>query len=156
MPDSKVKPSLEDLAEEVFELSTLSSLARSRAKGGSADLLTEAEFLALNVLVKASPRTVGAIQKSIGVLPAQMSRVIRSLEDKGGTPYISCEINAEDRRRIDVHLTPEGRRAHDDFRKVRLGLTVDLLTELSPADRQEFMRLLRQMRLTIAKRLSDK
>lgn len=157
MPEIKARSSLEDLAEEIFELSTLSSAVRSRGKGGAAiDQLTEAEFLALNVLTKESPQTVGSIQKSIGVLPAQMSRIIRSLEDKSGTPYISCEINTSDRRRIDVHLSPEGRKAHDAYRKVRLGLTVELLGEMSPPDRQEFMRLLRLMRVSIAKRMVDK
>lgn len=157
MPQSRSYESIEALAEEIFELSTLSSVVRSRSKAAAGgDQLTESEFLALDTLAKESPRTVGAIQKAIGVLPAQMSRIIRSLEDKAGTAYISCGINSEDRRRIDVHLTPDGRKAHEAYRRVRLGLTTQVLSEMGPEDRREFMRLLRLMRGIIRNHLSDK
>lgn len=156
LPADRAQESLDALAEEIFELSTLSSAVRSRSKAAAAaDQLTESEFLALDTLAKESPRTVGAIQKAIGVLPAQMSRIIRSLEDQGGTPYIACEINSEDRRRIDVHLSPAGRKAHEAYRRVRLGLTLEVLQGLSPGDRAEFMRLLRLMRGVIVKHISD-
>jgi DNA-binding MarR family transcriptional regulator len=155
--DNHSHESIEALAEEIFELSTLSSVVRSRSKtAAGGDQLTESEFLTLDSLAKESPQTVGAIQKAIGVLPAQMSRIIRSLEEKAGTAYILCKINAEDRRRIDVHLTPDGRKAHDAYRRVRLGFTTQVLSEMGPADRQEFMRLLRLMRGVIRNHLSDK
>ena len=154
MPETMARKNLEDLAEEVFELTTMSSIVRHRAKTGAAGRqLSEAEFLALDTLAKESPLTVGAIQKAVGVLPAQMSRIVRALEDREEGALITCEINPKDRRRIDVKLTAAGRKAYRAYRQVRLGLTMEVLRELSPVDREEFMRLLRLMRESIAKRL---
>ena len=78
---------------------------------------------------------------------------VRALENKEGDALITCEINAQDRRRIDVSLTAVGRKAYRAYRQVRLRLTMDILSELSPADREEFMRLLRLMRESVANRL---
>ena len=68
------------LAEEVFELGKLGSRMRAAARTDeSASTLTETETLALDLLSKQGEMTVGEIQKGIGVLPAQMSRIIRAL-----------------------------------------------------------------------------
>ncbi|MFH0983742.1 MAG: MarR family transcriptional regulator [Planctomycetota bacterium] len=155
MPDAKTRQTLADLAQEVFDLTTMSSAARSRSKAAMASgQLTETEFLALDALAKRSPQTVGEIQKAVGVLPAQMSRIVRSLEDKEGEALVHCEINPDDRRRINVALTPAGQRAYEAYRQARLGFTLEILRELTPEDREEFMRLLRLMRESIAKRLA--
>jgi DNA-binding MarR family transcriptional regulator len=157
MPDAKARQALEDLAEEVFDLGTMSSRVRSRSKGAVAGgQLTETEFLALDSLAKESPQTVGAIQKTVGVLPAQMSRIVRALEDKDGGPFITCQINPADRRRIDVSITDAGLNAYRAYRQARLGLTVEILRELTVEDRAEFMRLMRLMRTSISNRLADK
>ena len=154
MPDPKARQTLAELAEEILDLSTMGSAVRSRSKTGAASgHITETEFLALGVLATKSPQTVGEIQKIVGVLPAQMSRIIRALEAKEGGALIACEINPQDRRRIDVSLTAPGRKAHKAFREARVALTVEILGELSVEDRMEFMRLLRLMRESIAKRM---
>jgi CRISPR system Cascade subunit CasE len=57
---------------------------------------------------------VGDIQRLLGVLPAQMSRIIRSLENRD-RPLIACHINPRDKRKVDVvmhalhPLSPEER-----------------------------------------------
>ncbi|MCP4590203.1 MAG: MarR family transcriptional regulator [bacterium] len=157
MPNAHARETLDGLAEEIFELTSMSSAVRSASKRGAAgQSLTETEFLALDALAKNSPQTVGAIQKTVGVLPAQMSRVVRALEDKPSSPLIECQINPQDRRRIDVTLTAAGRKAHTAYREARLGLTKELLREMSVEDREEFMRLLRLLRMGIAKRLKSR
>ena len=90
----------------------------------------------------------------VGILPAQMSRVIRSLEAKHGKPLIDCSINPEDKRRIDVCRTEAGVKAHATYRSSRLMATVAILAELTQKDRNEFMRLLRLSRGHLAKQLS--
>jgi DNA-binding MarR family transcriptional regulator len=132
---------LEKMAEQIFELSRLASLARSR-KPASALELTESEFLTLDLLAKHEPLTIGEAQKAIGVVPAQMSRIIRSLEGQEGGGYIGCSINPHDRRRIDVILTERGREAHKKYRLARLRTITDILSILPPEDRIEFMRIL--------------
>jgi len=152
VPDAKTR-SLEALAEEIFDLTTLSWRARSRQRSKSGADLGETEFLALDLLVRKEPRSVGELQRSIGILPAQMSRVIRSLEGKHGRSLIQCGINPTDKRRIDVRATDAGRRAHRTYRAARVQTTVSVLGRLRERDRTEFMRLLRLIRGLLAQQL---
>src|SRR5260370_16454592 len=95
---------LDEIAHELFQLVTqicLSTL-RGRRRGGE---LKEVEFLTLSLLSSGGTMIVGDIQKMLGILPAQMSRVIRSLENRE-RPLIQCRINRGDKRKIDVCLTP--------------------------------------------------
>ncbi len=141
---------LEKMAEEILELSNLGSLARNVPRKKRTVDLTETEFATLDYLARAEPLTVGELQKHIRVLPAQMSRIIRALESKAGDPMIRCDINQQDKRRIDVRLSDTGRKAHEEFRRARLGLTLQILEHLSDRDRNEFMRILRHMRTLIS------
>jgi DNA-binding MarR family transcriptional regulator len=138
---------LQAFADEVFELSKESWLAQSRGKSKKQPDLSETEFLALDMLAKAGRSyTVGEIQRQVGVLPAQMSRIIRSLERKGAKPLVQCRINPTDKRKIDVELTAAGREAHRLYREVKLGAIQKSLEVLAERDREEFMRLLRLIR----------
>ena len=121
-------------------------MARAQARPKDVETLTETESVTLDLLSKAETMTVGEIQKQIGVLPAQLSRIIRSLEDKGGEAYIACSINPDDRRKIDVSITKEGQRSLDSYRNARLGFTVKLMESLTPDERESFMQILRKMR----------
>ncbi len=147
---------LNQLADEVFELSTVTATLRSRARRARPEELSEPEFLALHLLAKYSPITVGQIQQQIGILPAQMSRIIRSLEGKGAGPLVRCSINEQDRRKINVELTDAGRVAHETYRAARRVMTIEFLSHLSQEDRATFMRLIRSFRERIAKALKDK
>lgn len=142
MPTSESQ--LDEMVEEIFTVFKVIAAARSRRPSGSADL-PEAEFLTLDVLSKDGPLTIGEVQKRIGVVPAQMSRIVRSLETEGGRGYVECRINAKDRRRIDISLTDAGEKAHSAFRNARMGSFYTVLEALDPDDRVEFMRMLRQI-----------
>ena len=133
---------METMAEEVFALSKLVSTARSRQAAGPDDL-PESEFIALDILFKEQPLTIGEIQRRIGVVPAQMSRIIRALENREGGAYIKCRINADDRRRVDVSLTGEGEKAHQAYRESRFSSMLQILSGLEPDDRIQFIRILR-------------
>lgn len=146
MPTLEQARQLQQFVEEIFEISKDVWAAQSKAKAEHESEISETEFLALDLLVKSEPLTVGEMQRKIGVLPAQMSRIIRSLESKGGHPLIECNINPNDKRKIDVHLTKAGHQAHDAYRKLKLGSTEKMLLSLSDEDRQEFMRLVRLLR----------
>ncbi len=140
MPDDK--KSLSAMATEIFDLYRLIAAARSRRPTGPDDL-SETEFITLDLLAKAESLTIGEVQKCIGVVPAQMSRIVRSLEEHGGRGFVGCKINPSDRRRVDVSLTESGREAHEKFVNARLGSMHDILTVLSPDDREHFMRIMR-------------
>jgi DNA-binding MarR family transcriptional regulator len=143
---------LQEFADEIFELSKDVWAAQTRSRSREQTELAESEFLALDVLAKAAERlTVGEIQRSIGVLPAQMSRVVRALESKSDEPLIRCTTNPDDKRKIDVELTPAGRKAHQAYRQLKLGSIQKMLQSLSAQDREEFMRILRQIRSSVHK-----
>lgn len=146
MASGNEKKQLEEVGLEIFELTKIVSVARAQARPKDIEMLTETESVTLDLLSKAETMTVGEIQKQIGVLPAQMSRIVRSLEDKGGDAYIACSINPDDRRRIDVSITKEGQRSLDAYRNARLGFTIKLMESLTPDERESFMQILRKMR----------
>jgi DNA-binding MarR family transcriptional regulator len=137
--------SLALMAEEIFSL-TVMSWRQRLAQRHEAEL-SESQFLTLDTLANASgPISVGEIQRSISVLPAQMSRIIRSLESGFEKPLIRCELNQTDKRKIDVVITSEGKKLHHDFRTSRLAKTIDILQHLPDSDRAEFVRICRQIR----------
>lgn len=143
---------LSTMALEIFELYLLIAMARSRRPTGPDDL-SETEFLTLDLLSKGQPLTIGDVQKRIGVVPAQMSRIVRALEEQGGRGYVECRINPQDRRRVDISLTPVGTTAHEKYRATRLGSMHEILDILAPPDREHFMRILRQIRNAFAERV---
>ncbi len=151
MPESQ--QTMDAMAEEVFELYRVIALARSRRPAGPDDL-SETEFVTLDALAKEEPLTIGDVQKRVGVVPAQMSRVVRAMEEQGGKGYIRCAINATDRRRIDLSLTEAGREAYEKFRSVRLASMHHVLKVLAPEDRLNFMRMMRQLRSSFEEKLS--
>ena len=157
MDTDEKREQLAALAEEMFELGKLGSRVRAASRTDEGvDSLTETETLALDLLRKHGEMSVGEIQKGVGVLPAQMSRIIRSLEDKGGKPFIKCSINPNDRRKIDVSLTPEGAKALEAYRQERLGVTMGILSVLEVSEREEFMRILRKIRDHLNKSIKNR
>src|SRR5437764_2049487 len=91
---------LEELAHEVLEVLTSLGLAVPAVRRKPGDL-KEIEYLTLAVLHGRGTMTVGDIQRLLGVLPAQMSRILRALEDRE-RPMIACHINPRDKRKVDV------------------------------------------------------
>src|ERR1051325_3559944 len=91
---------LDEVARELFEVLTQLGLAARRARRGEGGL-KEVEFHTLAILLERGTMIVGDIQRLLGVLPAQMSRIIRALEGRP-TPLISCRIHPRDKPKIDV------------------------------------------------------
>src|SRR5437868_8441469 len=120
---------LDDIAHELFQLVTqicLSTL-RGRRRGGE---LKEVEFLTLSLLQTNGTMIVGDIQRLLGILPAQMSRVIRALENRE-RPLIQCRINTRDKRKIDVVLTGTGEKALLDYQGKRVRRIAEQLQSLT-------------------------
>src|SRR5437588_12988042 len=125
---------LEELAQSLFDLVTQFCLAVPRVRRRSGDL-KEVEFLTLSLLRQHETMIVGDIQRQLGVLPAQMSRIIRSLESRD-RPLIHCRINPRDKRKVDVGMTQAGEKALEEYQASRTDRLVKLLRDL-PEDEQE-------------------
>jgi DNA-binding MarR family transcriptional regulator len=135
---------LEELAQNLFDLVTRFSLLVPRGRRRSGEL-KEVEFLTLSLLHHHEPRIVGDIQRQLGVLPAQMSRIIRALEARD-RPLIICRINPQDKRKIDVTLTPEGLLAFQDHQNSRVRAILGLLARLSDEELEAMQRLVDKLR----------
>jgi DNA-binding MarR family transcriptional regulator len=129
------------LALKIFEITKMTWASAQRSSPAAVCELTEGEFLALDVLQQSDGLTVGDLQRRIRVLPAQMSRVIKTLETKYEKPLVDCTINPEDKRKINVRLTTPGRQAADSFRRSKLAGTVEAMRMLPPQDVRELMRI---------------
>jgi DNA-binding MarR family transcriptional regulator len=134
---------LEDLAHRLIEVVTQLGLAVPRGRRRVGDL-KEVEFLTLSILHQRDTLIVGDIQRQLGVLPAQMSRIIRSLEDRDH-PLIACRINPQDKRKIDVALTPAGAKAFQDHQAARSRSVAELLGRLPEEDLDDLQRLLEKV-----------
>jgi DNA-binding MarR family transcriptional regulator len=135
--------SIEDLAHRLIETVAQLDAPMPRARRRHGDL-KEDEFLTLFILNQHETLIVGDIQRQLGVLPAQMSRIIRSLEDRD-QPLIACRINPQDKRKIDVILTPAGVQAHQDHQAGRVQTVAGLLSRLPEEDLDDLQRLLEKV-----------
>ena len=129
-----------DLAHELFEVVTQICLSTLRGRRRLGDL-KEVEFLTLAILHANGTMIVGDIQRILGILPAQMSRIIRALETRE-RPLIACRINVQDKRKIDVVLTPSGRAAFLEHQGARVKAIAGMLEKLAPDDREQLHELL--------------
>jgi DNA-binding MarR family transcriptional regulator len=125
---------LEETARDLFEFVTQLGLTTLRGRRRVGDL-KEVEFLTLAILQEHGKLIVGDIQRMLGVLPAQMSRIIRALENRE-RPLITCQINPHDKRKVDVCLTTDGVKAMVDYETARTDRLVELLRAL-PEEKQE-------------------
>ena len=134
---------IDDIAHELFQVVTQICLSTLRGRRRAGDL-KEVEFLTLSLLQAHGILIVGDIQRVLGVLPAQMSRVIRALENRERA-LIQCRINSRDKRKIDVELTPHGEKALLDYQGKRVGRIVAQLSDLSDEDQDDLIRALNKL-----------
>jgi DNA-binding MarR family transcriptional regulator len=134
---------VQELAQNIFDLVTQFCLVAPRGRRRSGDL-KDVEFLTLSLLHSYQTLIVGDIQRQLGVLPAQMSRIIRSLETRE-RPLISCRINSNDKRKIDVVLTAEGIAAFQEYQSARIGSISNLIGKLPEDDLDDLQRLMAKL-----------
>lgn len=133
----------EDLAHQIFSVVTQFCLGLPRARRRPGDL-KDLEFLALQLLDAHGTMIVGEIQRLLGVLPAQMSRIIRSLEGRD-RPLIACRINPQDKRKIDVHLTSAGQKALHEYQSLRIHGIAHLLVGLNEQELENIGQVLEKI-----------
>jgi DNA-binding MarR family transcriptional regulator len=134
---------IDDIAHELFQVVTQICLSTLRGRRRSGDL-KEVEFLTLSLLQAHGTMIVGDIQRVLGILPAQMSRVIRALENRE-RPFIHCRINSRDKRKIDVELTTHGEKSLLDYQGKRVGRIVEQLIDLSDEDQDDLIHALNKL-----------
>ena len=146
---------VQQLALQIFELTrrTWFQTQREKFKGGYD--LSESEFLALDALEHVPSLSVGELRRHVGVLPAQMSRVLKALEQRYDEKLVLCSINPKDKRKIDVSITPKGRRAVHAYRTAKIAASVRALGSLSSKDLANLSAILHKIGLALGKRPSN-
>ena len=122
------------MALQMFEMTKRTWLQTQREKFKGGYDLSESEFLALDALERVLHLSVGELRRFVGVLPAQMSRVIKALEQRYDEKLVLCAINRLDKRKIDVSITAKGRRAVQAYRRAKILAIVEALRPLSVRD----------------------
>ena len=134
--------SVRQLALRIFDITKRTWLQSQREKLKGGYDLSESEFLALDALEAVDSLSVGELRRRVGVLPAQMSRVIKALEQRYDEKLVVSSINAKDKRKIDVSITPKGRRAVGAYRRAKVTASVEALHSLSDRDLAALLRIL--------------
>ena len=136
---------IQNLARRIFAITVRTWIGSQREKMKGGYDLSESEFLALAALEGADCLSVGELRREVGVLPAQMSRIIKALEHRYDEKLVVCSINAKDKRKIDVAVTATGRRAVEAYRRAKILATVDALRSLSDRDLSALLRILNEI-----------
>jgi DNA-binding MarR family transcriptional regulator len=136
---------IQNLARRIFAITVRTWIGSQREKMKGGYDLSESEFLALAALEGADCLSVGELRREVGVLPAQMSRIIKALEHRYDEKLVVCSINAKDKRKIDVAITARGRRAVEAYRRAKILATVDALRSLSDRDLSALLRILNEI-----------
>ncbi len=142
---------IQQLALQMFEMTKNMWVKSQREKFKGGYDLSESEFLALDALEGTASLSVGELRRRVGVLPAQMSRVLKALEQRYDEKLVLCTINPKDKRKIDVAITPKGRRAVASYRRAKIMTMTGTLKLLSASDLAFFSRMHNRIAAAVAK-----
>jgi len=146
LPDPSPPNHIQKMAEEIYEVWTLSAIGTHEHGEKDEFDLSDSEMLTLHILTKKPSLNVGELQRFLGVSPTKMSRIVRRLERQTSRPLVKCEFNPDDRRKVDVSITETGKQAYQAYRSLRVARTLAVLTEMDEAGRADFVRVIRMLR----------
>ena len=104
--------------------------------------VTTTQLAALAKLAELGPMSQNQLGRATAMDAATIKGVVGRLVTRR---LVTTVPSAEDRRRLIVELTPEGRVLFDDLRRRGLEATQRTLAPLAPAERERFLTLLRRL-----------
>ena len=104
--------------------------------------LTTTQFAALAKLVEQGPMSQNQLGRLTGMDAATVKGVVGRLVNRR---LVVTAPSGEDRRRLIVDLTPEGRALFAEVRARGFEATRRTLAPLAPADRERFLALVRKL-----------
>ncbi|MFI8890271.1 MarR family winged helix-turn-helix transcriptional regulator [Streptomyces paradoxus] len=96
----------------------------------------------LTLVADLGPQPKGVLAARLDMNASDLARIVQDLADAG---QVTCVRSLADRRRVDVHITPEGRLALDHLSADIASADDDLLTPLSETEREQLASLLRRV-----------
>ena len=126
------------------ELNTTAIHALRRARVADATSgLTPERLSLLSVLVFAGPMPMSRLAAIEGVSAPAITRIVTALETDG---LVTRQGMSEDRRRVEVRATAEGRQVMDDGRRRRIEVLAEVLAGASTEELAEITRALATVR----------
>jgi DNA-binding MarR family transcriptional regulator len=117
--------------------------ARGRAARDSHEgSLTLAQYQLITAFAEHDEMTVGELALAGGVAPPTATRMLTTLEREGIAERHACD---EDRRRVNVRLTPKGRKVLAAKRALIAEKQEMIFSMLSPAEREQAQHILRRL-----------
>lgn len=128
------------LAEEM--LRTLYVLNKARPQRKMHDCLRGEGFVLQYIIFQEGPVQPNEISSFMNISTARIAAALNSLERKG---LVTRRIDPDDRRRILVELTEEGKTFADEQRKGMLNHITEMMERLGEEDAVEFTRLMKKV-----------
>ncbi len=95
--------------------------------------ITAAEYNCLVQFFNTDSFGVKELAERLDITPGGVTRIVTSLEEKG---IVERKISPEDRRGINVMLTPKGKKIVQEIRQASLDLHAEILQQIEPQYRQ--------------------
>ena len=129
-----------EMAKELLENMILANKSQSYTKLSK---VVHGELFALHMIaLHDGDISPGEISKIAGTSPARIAAELNSLEHKG---LITREIDPNNRRRILVYLTAEGKKREAEHHSEAQQVAAGLLSQLGEQDAREYIRLLSKL-----------
>ena len=110
--------------------------------------ITLPQFLVLMILDKETEATMGSLARLMNVSTAAMTGSVARLVNSGFALRLD---DPKDRRIVRIHLTPNGRKVLDKLKQQRRQTIIRLFKEISEEDRQNYLRILTQIKDILVK-----
>ena len=128
-----------DYSELAFELlEKMQTLRKAKPQKNINDALHGEAFVLNFIAVHGDEALPGEISQEMDVSSARIAQALNSIERKG---WITREIDRNDRRKIIVRLTAEGKTEADKHQRFIVGLTAKMLSLLGEEDAKEYIRI---------------
>ncbi len=95
--------------------------------------ITAAEYNCLVQFFNTDSFGVKELAERLEITPGGVTRIVTSLEEKG---IVERKISPEDRRGINVTLTPRGKKIVEEIRRASLDLHQEILQQIEPQYRK--------------------
>lgn len=104
--------------------------------------ISSAEYNCLVQFFKTDSMGVKQLAERLDITPGGVTRIVTSLEEKG---LIERRISPEDRRSVDVYLTPKGHEMVADIRQEWLELHGEILNQIEPEYREPVLQAMEKL-----------
>ncbi|MGP3533942.1 MarR family winged helix-turn-helix transcriptional regulator [Microbacterium sp. RD1] len=149
MTTSNTPPDSTDLSAEASDVRMATfKLARRLRAERAIDTMSDAQFAVLAVLKMHGPHTLGQLAERERVSAPSMNRTVGALEEAG---YLTRSQADDDRRKVTIDLTPEGRAVVVETVRRRDAWLESALADLPASERRALARAAAVMRKLVEK-----